>query len=275
MSQIGLRTGFKATKGNHSFVTSDVVDSGLSNTAQQLVEFPTPHFPRDQKKQIPCCVSCAIVAAMEALDGLMGGAAKLSPMFHYFFARPAQAGMPWLTFEQGLAAAVQHGVCREELFPSTFESEQLNVQPPDDAIEDGLRHCAQLLDPATLEHGFWELTSSRRLEEWKRTLSARIPILMGFHAVSRYLQLDHADGISGDVLPTEGETTSDVRHAAAVLGFRQQIPNDPDGAFWVVDSRGPTFGTGGGWWLPFALVETELVIEAWALRLITYGLDGI
>ncbi|KKK88298.1 hypothetical protein LCGC14_2744580, partial [marine sediment metagenome] len=184
-----------------------------------------------------------------------------------------QQGWAWLTFEDGLAAAIEYGVARESVYSSTFKKQQFEGGTSYAARRDAQRHRIEQFNTSTGEQSHWELTRSDRVREWKTTLDQGWPVLMGMHVTEDYRRLahDHPDPLPAARLPGDGDVLSEARHAAAVLGYAED--DATDGAFLVSDSRGANFGDAGRWWLPYELVRTAFVIEAWTVRFITYGYD--
>jgi hypothetical protein len=241
-------------------------------TSRRRRMLPDLSPPHDQLKQVPCCVSCAITKGMEAIDAARGSSIRLSPMYNYYFSRPNRTGWPWLTFHDGFRSATQDGVASLAAYPATFMKSQFDSNVPQSARNDAQRHKVHVKNPSIGDRGYWKLARSDRVNEWKSTIDQGWPVLLGMRVSEDYRRLDHdhRDPLPTATLPVGGSPLTNARHAIAILGYQE---NDEGSAFRVSDSRGSRFGEDGRWWLPYQLVITSLVIEAWTLRYITYGAD--
>ncbi|MEM1353348.1 MAG: hypothetical protein AAGH88_00545 [Planctomycetota bacterium] len=210
---------------------------------------------------------------MEILDAVNGPAVELSPMFHYYFAR-GSSGWPWLTYEQGFAAASTTGICTEADFPSVYDRSAFGPGPkdPNNFSQIAERFKIQPFNPTTGEEGWLPLTQANRLQEWKTTIDQSLPVLLGIYLSEDYhrLENDHPNRLPDSKLPPSGSPLTQARHAAVVSGYNDNIQGD--GVFYVSDSRGVGFGDQGTWLLPYQLVQSNLVIEAWTVRNITYDM---
>ena len=228
--------------------------------AGQRLFLDHPFAVRDQG-EVPCCVSCAVVVCMEVLDAQHPPQTELSPLFHYYVTRPRPDRLVDLTIREGLGGAVTQGVCEKALHPFEFNRQDA-MQPPSNAAQsDGLSRRLVARDPVTNRPAYYSLPDGNRVPAWVAALSRGMPLIVGFWLTANYWDLSP----SRNVLDGSSSDTSDSGHAVAVLG----VDEDRE-MFMVKDSRGAEFADQGHWWLPYRLVETRLVAEAWAVGRISF-----
>lgn len=221
---------------------------------------PTPFAARDQGDDVPCCVAMAVVGAMEVLDALRPPAAQLSPLFLYYAARPDPRSLGELELRDGLKAAVRDGVCRLDLHDPPLSRDGALRRPSAAAWDNAREHRAVGWDATARRLRYRELRDPDRALQWRATLAAQRPVLIGIFITDAYERLRSQ--------PTHGPVDglrSTFGHAALVTGYSEERD-----AFRVRDSRGPAFADQGSWWLPAALASTSLVAESWVLDKIAY-----
>ncbi|MBI4890530.1 MAG: C1 family peptidase [Acidobacteria bacterium] len=210
---------------------------------------------RDQQK-VPCCVPCAISVAMECLDQLTPPARELSPLYLYWKARAAlqkEDVLTELTLRDGFNAAVKHGVAERGLHDVAFDREGALTEPSEEA--DGSARQRRLVDfdPVKKLPAYFKV---KTVTQWKQALRQAMPVVMGFFVTSAYEAITPESPVHGPV-PEEG---SEAGHCVAVIGY-----DDQRGAFLAKDSRGANWGDEGRWWLPYEVLDSDLVNCAFAL----------
>jgi len=219
-----------------------------------------PFRPRDQRA-VPCCVSIAVVTAMEILDQRRPPASALSPLFHYHVARRDPNRIEMLDFRTALQSAVTTGVARSRLHAPAYDEAGARARPSAAAYEDAEKQKLVGWDPALRRMQYELLGEDDIVEQCRASLAAGIPLLIGFWLTSAYQSLTKRSPLHG---PPPRESAQEG-HAVVALGY-----DDSMRALRIKDSRGERFADGGSWWLPYDTLETRLVHEIWALRKINY-----
>src|SRR5262249_32204092 len=152
-------------------------------------------------------------------------------------------------------AAASYGVAPLALHDPPFTAEGAALRPSDNAF--GRAHdFAIAYNTATRSWEYRRLDDSRRIRAWRDALQDGLPIAFGFWLTDAYWKIPAAENTH----PAVDDLTSEVQHAAVVVGI-----DDAREAFFVKDSQGTTFADGGYWWLPYRLVESRVVLEAWTI----------
>ncbi|MCB9704240.1 MAG: hypothetical protein H6711_20300 [Myxococcales bacterium] len=215
---------------------------------------------RDQG-EVGCCVSISITGAVELLLRPPGGEPpELSPMFHYYMARPRGSRLHSLSIAEGLSSAVRDGICPQALHPQPITPAGAAVPPSDAAIAAARELAGTAFNPAL---GFEEsrldyrsVDGRRRGPAWREALAAGWPILVGIWLTAGYRAITRQRPIHGADL----DGRQSVGHAVLCVGY------DPARGFRIVDVKGERFGERGTWWMPTDLAEGPLVHESWTLR---------
>jgi hypothetical protein len=239
------------------------VPGGAPAPARASLEHP---FRARDQGAVPCCVSVAVVTAMEVLDQQSPPAAELSPLFHYYVSRRDPERIEVTDFRTALQAAVTTGVASASHHAPAFDEAGAREAPLREAFEDAERRRLVGWDPARRRMQYEVLEGQDVVEQCRVAIASGAPLLVGFWATSAYAALfEGARGSFGHIHgPPPRETSSDG-HAVVALGY-----DDEKRALRIKDSRGERFADAGSWWMPYDLVEAPLVHEIWALRKITY-----
>ncbi|EAU66561.1 hypothetical protein STIAU_3454 [Stigmatella aurantiaca DW4/3-1] len=227
------------------------------SASSRILEHPYP--PRDQR-DVPCCVSIALCAAMEILDASVPPTTQLSPLFHYYVTRPDPYNLGLLDIRAAFSTAASLGVCAQTLHAPAMTARGARMAPTPEAFADAEQRKLVGYDPARRRIQYELLEDVRA---WRTALFAGFPIIAGFWVTSAYDALSKKNPVHGSP-PAE---PSRARHCVLILGFDDLVA---EGAFLAKDSGGPGFASGGSWWLPYQTADSSLVIEAWAIRRITY-----
>jgi hypothetical protein len=204
---------------------------------------------RDQG-DLNCCLSCAIAAAIEGGDP---ASPALAPLYHFHFARDAFASDAGITLAEARGALFSRGVCALSLHSLAIARANAGIRPSAAAIEDGLRRRPMDAGTGTLR---WAPVPIAGPSPLKRRLLAGAPVVLAIQPNDDYFALTAA----APILAGNGPPYSVTGHAAAVVGYR-----NTDAVFVVQDSRGPSFGLGGQWFLPYDLLDSPFVVSAFAL----------
>lgn len=206
-----------------------------------------------------CCVSVAVTAAMEIVDHADGASRVLSPLYHYYLARPNPADDSGLVPSRGLMVASVSGVARLALHAPPLTKAGAAVKPDGQAYADGPK---QRIDGGVIAgvYGYRRVPPNTEMSQWKAALMAKHPVVLVIWLSDGYDRITAANPRHEDVV---GVTAN--AHAVVITGFSDTVK-----AFWIRDSRGTAFGTDGHWYLPYALVNSTLVVESWVVSKLTY-----
>lgn len=217
------------------------------------VELAHP-FPSRDQGAVPCCVSASIAVCLEVLGARAGR--RLSPLYHYYVARGGTEELDEIDFTTGLRAAAERGLCRDALHGAPFSPAGARQAPSAAAERDGPRQVLVLDDEQGAD--LWPRLHADALEDWRAALAKGCPILLGFRATAAYWKLKGGGAVHPPIEPgDEGEG-----HAVAVLGYDDRKFG---GSLLIKDSRGPRFGEGGRWYLPYEILSYGPFEEAYAL----------
>jgi Peptidase_C39 like family len=260
-----IRSGWKPS----SFDSRDFVFStdNFDSTTEQII-LHHPYQPRDQGwgiKNVPCCVSCSIAAAMETLDAVNLPSTELSELFHYYVSRPIADRLSGIDFRKGLSTVVSMGISPRKYheIPKSRDvpmtREDAIVEPEPDALNSAKKYKISY-DVIRRTFQYRNIPKTNLISHWKAAIQKNIPIICGFWMTPAYTQITSQNPFHGDI---EGTHSTDG-HAAVVLGY-----DDQKKSFYVKDSRGISFGDQGSWWLGYDLLETALIQESWIIQKIT------
>lgn len=220
---------------------------------------PHPFAARSQG-EIPCCVSIAIAVAMETLDARDGRATELAPLFHYYLARGGGDYIP-LDLRRGMTFAAREGLCSLPLHPHPYDLDGARLGPTAEAQVDAREHRLGSYDPVTRTTYYQRIRGSL-VDGIRDAVAGGSPVVIGFWLTSAYDRITPGNPVH-PLLPHEPSSDG---HAVAVLGY-----DDGRRVVFVKDSRGPGFGRGGVWMMPYENLDSPLVNEGWVLRQITYN----
>jgi hypothetical protein len=207
--------------------------------------------------EVDCCLSCAWTTTLEALRTSYPA---LSPLFHYYEARIRSGQDPRTDFH-GLAW--EHGflVVRETGISSySRHSQPPTLQNPITSATASLETSSSARSDAAqyrLGTDQYSLDLFRRLgqaepeRDWVAALGRAHPILMILQPDSSYWAMRNG---AASTWHANGGITFDPLHAVAIIGFFRE-----SSSFVVQDSRGPEFGRGGQWLLPFTTAISGLI----------------
>jgi hypothetical protein len=246
------RTGY----ASYRFDGRDYQWQQAARVPYERFDLPTPPI-RDQR-DVPCCCSMAITAAMEILDARVRSSTPLSPLFQYYCSRRSSDHLGDVLLREALASAASNGVCSLPAHDPPMTREGALARPAEQAFDEARDRRVAGYDPNTGGVRYYTLDTSDRVDRWRSALAQGLPVLFGFHTTASYW--------SGLGIPDVPLEESFGGHAALVVGF-----DDAQVSFRVHDSRGTGFADGGYWSLCYAAVQSRLVAESWVIEAITYG----
>lgn len=227
------------------------------------IDLEPPFAVRDQG-DVPCCVSCAVVTAMEILSSANDDPRPLSVLYNYYRARSSIGTLEEISIRSGLRAANRFGVCREAAHPASaglrgpYTRADALREPSWDADSDASRRLLVDVDPSWNTLGYYRLSTIGRAAEWLSVLGRGAPIVFGFSTVGRYREI--VAGTTAEIIDAEGDG-SGIGHVAVVVGY--------DAPWFVVrDSQGTGFARHGHWVVHRDAVDGTWVAESWAVAAI-------
>jgi len=206
---------------------------------------------------VNACFSCALATCLEAQDT---GVPPLASLFHFYYAAKLWPGAS----DNGIAnetiaygAFRDHGICAGDLYSFPFAKETLDRQPSESAIADARGRI-----PPFDEQGAspWRPLYSGQLSSvrWRKALQRGQPVLLILYTNESYWNMKNGQT---DAWAATDKDFSSRLHAAAILGT-----NEKRKAFIVQDSRGPSFGAGGQWFLRFDLAGGSAIDASFTLE---------
>lgn len=234
----------------------------------QLPELPWPPWNQGNAPVVPCCVSIAVVTAMELLDTRDSNPERLSVLFHYYMARQRESRLGGLETRAGLDSAVTRGVCTLPLHqpqpPTEVISREAALRAPSpQAEEDAKHHALEGLDIRRRRRRYWQLSEPRRIEDWRAALNSGYPLICVFPVTEGYVRIGPDNPVHGDV---RGDPVGANLHAVVAIAF-----DDDRQAIRMRDSNGPDSADHGHWWMPYSLVRSPWFIkEVWTITSIKY-----
>lgn len=226
--------------------------------SSQRPRLPDSLAVRDQGN-VPCCVSCAIVSAMEVMgivafkSGVGRKPLALSVTHHFRRARGSR-GFGDMTVERGMSVA-EDGIVA--VSPPGDPSTRLTrarvanaAPPPRDVPRARIKRRGRRV-PA-----FKSITHSANA--WVKWLQQGHPVIIGlrlppFEEFSEQVKKHPANRLDCE------SDSGPARHCVVATEFS-------DGSFRILDSFGSNHGEGGHWWLPAACLRRRVVARAWVIR---------
>ncbi len=226
-------------------------------------------FPVRDQDGLSCCVSAALVAAMEIRGARLVGERGLRPPYqlsalqHYYYSRSAprpNGSLASLTLERGLQCA-QNGVLSFDEFPTVSPMTRADAvrRPP----RTGRNNALIAYDEETRTDGFEPI--GRSPAEWVYWLDRECPIVIGVFLPRHYWEVIRRGKAS--TLDTSGDIDRTREgHALVVRGYQS---GGSTVRFRVLDSFGLQNGDDGGWWLP-ARSMSAVVHQAWSITYVEF-----
>jgi hypothetical protein len=217
-------------------------------------ELPSKSRSIANQSNVPCCVSCALGAAVEILNTSYP---NLSPLFHYHVTRyeKGNAGSDGSLFlGDALATLAQQGICSRQLYDPPFTQIGAERAPSQDAYTDGQARALRRrgLRPRYIPGGGPSTVA------WIREqLSLDRPIAMGIT-----LPLGYPDSFLDGRFEWRNPDvpSSSSGHCVLVVGY-----SDARQALHIQDSRGAQRFEQGRWWMGYRVADSAYVQETYGL----------
>ncbi|WP_143195563.1 C1 family peptidase [Archangium sp. Cb G35] len=212
-----------------------------------------PFLPYDQG-DVPCCVSMAIVGAMESLLLAAGNPVQLSPLHHYWHARPLPPAITLVDPRHGLQVARTIGVAPLAVHLPAIDpylplTPVVAAERPSSTVD----FAAASFRLQVLPWQYLRVPPGQQARRWKAALARGVPVMVGLDIPPGYERL-----FDGEDVLQPGMGPAVDKHVVLVVGWSQ-------GTFLVRDSRGDRIGKAGHWWLPERLADSSLVVESWVI----------
>lgn len=211
----------------------------------------------DQGDIVDCCTSMALSTAFQILDSRNGTATRLSPLFHYFFARQTPQHLGVVTMRQALRAATTNGFCRLELHDKPINIQGALKKPNQMAMRDAENRKILAYNSNAGAPGYFQADGIKRVIKWKNAISQGYPVVAGIWLQSSYWLQQGM--LEEEAAPHQGA------HAVCIVGY-----DDTEESFLVMDSRGAAFADDGNWSLSYEVASKNRIIESWGIRTLTY-----
>jgi C1A family cysteine protease len=229
-----------------------------SNPDYFILENP---FPPKNQGDVPCCVSSAIISCMEILDDIKPPSEMLSTLFHYYNSRSEKNKLENLDIRTGIKAAVKHGVCPNNFHDYSITKDNAFITPSEVAYNEAKKRKIETYDKNN-KIQYYRISTYGNLALWKSALYKKKTIAIGFWKTEAYNKIINRETDTHDDVKN---LKSDSGHAVAVIGY-----NDRKKAFIIRDSFGQHIGDNGHWFLPYDLLDSDLILESWVIGKITY-----
>jgi len=215
---------------------------------------PGPRTFYDQQK-VPCCVSCALASAMEALNPSWP---RLAALFHYYVCNFERGlGDPNGSLPLGSATITPlgvEGVCESVDYPVPFTIAGASTPPSQVAFDDAKMHRLAG-DGSSLR--FRRLTGTSIAAAVRDALNQEHPVVIGFTLPvgypDRFLDSSYAWNDPMIARDTGG-------HCVTAVGF-----SDARSAVRIHDCQGASAFDRGRWWMGYRILDSTFVGDAFSL----------
>jgi hypothetical protein len=218
-------------------------------------ELPVRSRTLVDQNNLPCCVSCALGAAMEVMSR---GGPTLSPLFHYYVARFDDGGADldgFLYLDKALKTLSSTGICRSDLHVVPYTEPGSRAKPSSVAYADGSERRLARRGPRRR----YEPADGTSNAAWLREqLRQNRPCIIGFRLPEGYE--------AGTFLNRKFEWLDPERaltaggHCVLATGY-----SDLRQAIHIQDSRGTSRYERGRWWMGYRVADSRAVQELYCL----------
>ena len=214
-----------------------------------------PANPRAVVNQLnlPCCVSTALGAAMEAMNPQWP---SLAPLFHYYVTRFQNHGADsdgFLFLIDALFTLTRDGISRKTLHPYPYTEDGASTKPSSEAFTDGAQRA---LGRRAARLRFRQSEGPSRVVWIREQLLQNCPVILGIQLPAAYPNFLNTQFEWRD--PNLPRSLSG--HCVFAFGY-----DDSRNAFQIQDSRGETEFDRGCWWMGYSIVDSTNVKEAYCL----------
>jgi|SRR5579864_2358379 len=223
----------EATIGTHELTSSYVID----------------------QKDLPCCVSCALTSAVEALAPT---GPALSPLFHYYVTRYDRGGADadgFLYLDDGLGTLTNDGICRKDLHCPPFTAAGAATKPSTEAYADALTRA---LVRRGVRLRYTPVGGPSKVAAIREQLAQDHPVVIGIQLPIGY----PTSFLNSRFEWTDPDNPSPslAGHCVLVVGY-----NDGRTCIRIQDSHGSGAFDLGYWWMGYRAVDSSVVQDGYAL----------
>ena len=239
-------------------VSPAATDARLASILANISAYHIQVKPRAvvDQQDVPCCVSCALGAAMEVIHPEWP---PLAPLFHYYVARYDNGGANSggsLTLDRAIGALTSPGICSYDLHPLPYTIGATAQEPSPEAYTDAItRRITRRNGRFFLYRSF---TGTSRVAWIRDQLRQNCPVVIGFRLPTGYPDsfLDRRFNWQDpeDPRPETGG------HCVVMLGYDDTLP-----ALRIQDSQGTGRFERGFWWMGYRVADSQVVEEVYSL----------
>jgi hypothetical protein len=207
------------------------------------------------QQELPCCVSCALGAAVEVLNATWP---PLSPLFHYYVARYVDGGANpagFLFVEDALNTLVVKGICTHDLDSVLFTDAWAATQPTAAAYTDAQ---ARSLSQTSVRPWYQQALGVSNAAWIRDQLNQNHPVIVSFQLPMTYPDtfLDQ----NFEWTDPNKFAASDSGHCVLVTGY-----NDARRTIHIQDSHGTGKFDQGRWWMGYGIVDSPQIQAVYCL----------
>ncbi len=213
-----------------------------------------PRAVLDQR-DVPCCVSCALGAAMEVVHPAWP---PLAPLFHYYVTRYDNGDYNsdgFLNLGDAIGTLTNQGICKHDLHPQPYTLDAAAQRPSQVAYTDAIGR-------RILRRGYHfqyrQPWGTSRVDWIRQQLRQNCPVVVGLRLPTGY-----PDSFLNQKFEWQDPETSNPQssgHCVLVLGYDDTLP-----ALKVQDSQGPGKFEAGCWWMGYRVADSQVVQEVYSL----------
>jgi len=222
-----------------------------------LSSYELPAKPRAvvDQSNLPCCVSCALGAAMEIMNPNWPA---LAPLFHYYVARYEDGGANsdgYLFLDSALGTLTLKGICRSDLHDEPYTQIGAATKPTAPAYADGR---SRALGRRGVRFRYVRSTGSSNVAWIREQLMQDRPVVIGIQLPMSYPnsflneRFEWAD--------PDSSSRSASGHCVLTIGY-----SDARQAVHIQDSHGAASFEKGSWWMGYRVVDSSVVQDVYGL----------
>lgn len=230
--------------------------------------YELPVKPRGvvNQQDVPCCVSCALAAAMEVIHPTWP---SLAPLFHYYVTRYENVGADSsgaLMLDRAIGTLTNQGICKHDLHPQPYTAMAAEQKPSHEAYLDGVNR--RIPRRGGRFFLYRQFTGTSRVAWIRGQLRQNCPIVIGLRLPKGYPDslggpkgYNHwANSRSYSWRDPENPEPQAGGHCVVVLGYDDELPG-----FKIQDSQGKGKFDKGCWWMGYRVADSEVVQEVYSL----------
>lgn len=204
---------------------------------------------------LPCCVSCALGAAMEILNPSWPA---LAPLFHYYVTRYENGGSTAdgsLFLDAGLATLSTAGICKGTLHSLPYTVIGSTAKPSQEAYDDAL---TRTLGRRGIQFRYVPKSGASNVSWIREQLSQDRPVVVGIQLPIGY----PASFLNShfEWLDPNGFQRSASGHCVLATGY-----NDARQTIHIQDCHGVSEFQRGCWWMGYRVADSSILQDAYSI----------